>query len=375
MSLQVSAALLREFDSEYDATSEDHAAEELGDFLTAFPLKKLNKLRIDKYVIGRKTATFCAYVEPKTKSWANIRGATAFKFGIYFGKEKTDSKQRYRFIKKFGNDPGEAFSRVKQALLNLIADGRSRNFEEVDANPLSQMFKAKILSLYFPNIYLNVCSGEHIRRIAKKLKIPTDRPTSELQHLLLEAKHSRVITKNWSNPKFMTFLYNTYIRKRSERLNLKNTRAKKPPKIDISDMLENRKRIGELSERFALRWERRRLVGRGFKRLINTIGDRRDRPGYGYDFLSHSSPKVQRFIEVKSAGRNRSASGYRFFLSENELRVSRSPAHKNEYYFYLVFYKNRKPYSLKEVKASDFMKSAELGPNGYVVAFDLDNVD
>ncbi|MGB6657946.1 MAG: hypothetical protein WBE90_02325 [Xanthobacteraceae bacterium] len=88
--------------------------------------------------------------------------------------------------------------------------------------------------------------------------------------MLKEKMHSK-ITEGWSNPKFMTFLYNTYIRNPGDRMHLKRFRKKKYPKIDVDEMLENRKKIGELSEAFALKWEKERLFGAGHKKLIKLL--------------------------------------------------------------------------------------------------------
>jgi hypothetical protein len=92
----------------------------------------------------------------------------------------------------------------------LIEAGKSLRFADIDENPLSQLFKAKILSLYFPDKYLNVCSAEHIEELSEKLGLPSDTFVSEQQHQLLQAAWKTPITSNWSNPKIMTFLYNTF---------------------------------------------------------------------------------------------------------------------------------------------------------------------
>lgn len=153
--------LLRKFDEEYDTGHEDLAAQTRGAFLRAFPLKNLPNLKLDEYVIGKQTPTFCTQVEVTTKPWASILGATAFKFGIYFGQERADQRRKYRFREKFGSNTNQAFAGVKLALSELVEAARLLNFEAIDRNPLSQMFKAKILSLYFDDKFLNVCSKEH----------------------------------------------------------------------------------------------------------------------------------------------------------------------------------------------------------------------
>jgi hypothetical protein len=367
MRKQISVALLQNFHSSFKTDFEDRANQTRGAFLRAFPINTLRNLTLDQYVIGKGTPSFCAYVEAKTKSWANILGATSFKFGIYFGKTKSDARKRYRFTNKFGSSEKEAFTNVKAALLSLIDAGVSEQFENIDENSLSQMFKAKILSLYFPDKYLNVCSGEHIQELASEFGLP-DTFLSEQQHLLLQIKQRNIITQSWSNPKFMTFLYNTYFRRPADAMHVKSSRKRRPPTIDINELLENFKRIGKISEDFAFDWEKERLLGRGFKDLIAQIEDRRNAPSSGYDFLSFTAPGEQRLIEVKSAGKNRTGDGYRFFLSETECKISHS--NPDTYYFYLVYYdRNGKPCDLEARRATNFYDDCELGPNGYVATF------
>lgn len=370
-------AELLAFSKSFDTTYEDKAVSTRGQFLRSYPLTHLKDLTLDKYVIGKGTASFCACVEAKTKAWANMQGATAHKFGVYFGKTKTDLTMRYRFTQKFGKTKEEAFDGVKEALLNLVAAGRQKNFRAIDANPLSQMFKAKILSLYFPEIYLNVCSSEHIVNLAIAMEIPElQQSVSEYQHLLVEKKLANNITKHWSNPKFMSFLYAKYIRGdliKSPITMVKKPRKKTRRRVDFEDIAANRDAIGKASEEFAIEWERNRLIGLGYKELAAKIEDRRDFPSYGYDYLSFSAPGRERYIEVKSVGRDRKEEYFRFYLSENELSVSNSDENSREYYFYLVLYgKDGKPYDVLAKHAKEFYLSSEISPCAYVVRFDLE---
>ena len=365
------AALIEAHSRQFDSSFEASAAQQRGVFLQAFPLGRLKHLTIDDYVIGKGLASFCAYLEPRTNLWANILGATAFKFGIYFGRTKSDPSRRYRFVEsKFGQTKEEAFLTVMAALLRLVKDGPALKFEEIDRNPLSPMFKAKILSLYFPDLYLNVCSKEHITELADQLDL-AEGWISERQHLLLQAKLQNSKTKNWSNPKFMTFLYNTFLRS-SNPTHLKGDRKRPPPKVNIDEILERRKKIGKISEQYALKWEKERLRGLGYHALVKQIADHRDRPGYGYDFSSHTAPGIKRYIEVKTAGRNWDGDGVRFFLSVNEHRTSNKPDTHDHYYFYLVFYQDKEPVKVEEWPAAELYDACDLGPDGFVVALSVD---
>jgi hypothetical protein len=368
---------LHAFMNNYDISHQDVAEQARGKFLNDFPLKALEDIELDEYVIGLQKPTFCDHVEAKTRPWANIQGATSNKFGIYFGKTKGDPKKIYRFTKKFGKTKAEAFRAVKAALLDLIHLGAAPtlDFEEIDNNPLSQMFKAKILSLYFPDRFLNVCSADHLEHLGMELGFGEDLFRSEYQHLILTAKFANLTTKDWTNPKFMAFLYDTYINVDEQ----PTPNVRKPHKkaghrkVNFEDVQNQRGEIGKAAEEFALKWEKERLEGAGRTELISKIEDRRDRPGYGYDFLSHTASDQKRFIEVKSVAKLPNGEGYRFYLSDNERSVSLSADHKELYFFYLVFFgKNREPKQLKPICASALYQESELVPASYVVRFEFE---
>jgi len=366
---------LKEFERTFETSDEDKAVVCRGQFIREFPIKRLENLNVDDYVIGKGTDSFCAYVEPKTKAWANIQGATASKFGIYFGRMKTDPKKQYRFTKIFGNSKGEAFRKVKKSLIDLIKAGKAKDFSSIDNNPLSQMFKAKILSLYFPEEFINICSAEHLGLLASKLGIPEQEYVSQYQHLLTKWKRENSITDKWSNPKFMSYLYRKYIYETLKAPSkIKKPKNKAHRKVDFNDIWDNRVEIGKKSEEFALQWEKNRLIGLGFPNLISLIKDRRDIPTYGYDFLSHNSPGQERYIEVKSVGKDKNEGGFRFFLSENEYSVSDSSEHRQEYYFYLVFYgSDGDPSDLLAKRSSELYACGELRPCAYVFRFDRED--
>lgn len=365
---------LQNFSEIFDSMREDKAVITRGEFLRHYPLEKLQRLTLDEYVIGKDTPSFCAYVEAKTRSWANVQGATSSKFGIYFGKTKHDPEKKYRVTKKFGNNTEEAFRNVKKELLNLIEAGKSKNFKAIDENPHSQMFKAKILSLYFPDLYLNICSADHIEHLALETGVPEKQFTSEYQHLLVKKKLDNVVSRDWSNPKFMAFLYDKYLPKKPKASpsRIVKKRQKVRRKVNFEDINANRDKIGKLSEEFAIKWEKDRLIGLGYNELADKIKDRRDTPSYGYDYLSYNSPKNNRYIEVKSVGRDKVEGCHRFFLSDNELTISLSDEYSDNYYFYLVFYgKDGQPCDVLAKRAKEFYENSETTSCAYVVRFDI----
>lgn len=369
--MRITKIKIKRFNDKFDENTENRALISRGKFIRKFPKDHLSEISLDDYVIGKGTASFCAMVEAKTRAWANIQGATASKFGIYYGKQKNDPVEKYRFTKKFGSTRKAAFQKIKECLNDLIQHGKNLDFEAIDQNLFSQMFKAKILSLYFPKIYINICSEDHILDFAGRLGLPDGRSISEYQHLIVQTKLLNPDIKDWSNPKFMSFLYSQTLDEAEDVSVVIKPRKKPKKKVNFQEILDNQNIIGLKSENYALQWEKNRLIGLGYEDLVDQIKDCREYPAYGYDFMSYSEVGVERYIEVKSIGKT-STGVYRFFLSDNEMSISKSKEHKKEYYFYLVKYgKEGEPEDILVKKASEMYKDSDIKPCAYIVSFEL----
>ena len=55
-----------------------------------------------------------------------ISGHRSDRFGIYYGKTKTDTVKKYRSAKMWGNNVNEAFTNVKQAIVNLLQSCKNK---------------------------------------------------------------------------------------------------------------------------------------------------------------------------------------------------------------------------------------------------------
>lgn len=359
----------------YDDRLEDDADAQRGEFLKRFPLESAPNLKLDDYVIGtRSRGTFCYWVESGTDRWARITGSPATKFGIYFGRTKVDSTKRYRYTKKFAGDlllegaQAKVYKNVHAQLLNLLDRGRALDFLAVDQNPLSPMFKAKILSLYFKDLYIPICSEDILRDVAQDIEFDSISP-SEIQHQALLLRNKSPVFRDWHNLKLTDFLLRRvagelegiealapkHPQKRTKVLNLDH-------EPDFEELAKKAREKGEKSERFAREWEEGRLVSRGLEFLVSRILDRTKTPRYGFDFESFTTAKVKRYIEVKTF------SGSRFFLSANELRLAQDNEIGPNYYFYLVTYdKNGEPEGCHSFRAADVLERCHLKPHNFMV--------
>ncbi len=79
-------------------------------FANQFSAKALSNLKVEDYVIGKGEHTFCYKIERELDGLGRIIGATADKFGIYYGRTKHDSTVKYRETKIWGNNSITAYN-------------------------------------------------------------------------------------------------------------------------------------------------------------------------------------------------------------------------------------------------------------------------
>lgn len=180
-------------------------------FLEKFPADNIFNMTLDDYVIGKgKTnESFCYWIETKLRKLGSINGgATSVqKFGVYYSKEN----YKYCTISKWSKDLDceEALNNIKLNIAKLLVSGKNKNIKEISENPISTMFKNKIISIYYPEMYICICSEAHVKHFAEKLNIEysKDTPVEEIRNLLLEYKNKDLKFKNMNNFMFQKLLY------------------------------------------------------------------------------------------------------------------------------------------------------------------------
>lgn len=119
--------------------------------------------------------------------------------------------------------------------------------------------------------------------------------------------------------------------------------------IDYASRDAERRRIGALAEDIALRSERRRLAEAGRPDLAaSSVKLVSNDASLGYDIASVELDGSVRHIEVKAV--RRSSSRIQFFLTENELRRSRTDGN---YWFYFVSGINTDAETVNIIKSTD----------------------
>jgi hypothetical protein len=94
------------------------------EFVHDYPLKRIPSLLLDEYAIGKgpSNRSFCYRLEREMDMLGRILGSPADRFGVYYGKAKSsrNSSKDYQFAKRWGTNYVEAFTAVKQAIVDLL---------------------------------------------------------------------------------------------------------------------------------------------------------------------------------------------------------------------------------------------------------------
>lgn len=340
-------------------------------FAKQFSTKALSNLKVEDYVIGKGEHTFCYKIERELDGLGRIIGATADKFGIYYGRTKHDSSIKYRETKIWGNNSITAYNNIIPAIKKLIEAGAKNDIDTILQSRISPMFKGKILSVYYPDRFLNVFSDEHLKYFLKFYDLDTKK-TLRLdpvlkRETLLSFKNNDVVMKNWSTDLFSYFLYNVYpkrpIKKPTPTVNVLedygdfdfpftsiaqevkltilqndlqgNIRSSlaKSGKTDYEKQSRVNKKLGNRGEKIVVEFEKERLQKAGWPKLADAV----DRvslksDALGYDILSFETNESKRYIEVKAT---RSKVGnVNFFLTINELNTAKE---LDNYFVYVVY--------------------------------------
>jgi len=362
-------------------------------FVKDFPINRIKNLSLDEYVVGKgESLSFCNRIENELNLWGNIHGSNARKFGLYFGTFGEDKERKYRIGKNaFGTDKDKALKLILSKIVELIEN--KDNFKILKNNPISPMFKGKILSVYYPNDFLNIFSAKHLNYFINSLSLNNNSKSEiDKQALLLKYKDNDKVMKNWTIYEFSKFLYFTFKNPKEvandsgfpkELINFKlddfppietlkhdfvdlatvetelpekGNNKRKSRKADYPTRSKNYKKIGDRGEQIVLRAEQQYLKKNGKKKLatkIDHVSTKDD--SVGYDILSYDIEGNPKPIEVKSTlkpiGQNK------LFLTANELKVSQE---EPNYHFYIVYEVGSKRPQIWRIKASDLIEDKNV---------------
>ncbi|PJE81423.1 hypothetical protein COU58_02585 [Candidatus Pacearchaeota archaeon CG10_big_fil_rev_8_21_14_0_10_32_42] len=378
-------------------------------FLKLFPKEKLSNLKLENYALQKEDvgskSSFCYWLENELKELGNIHGATARKFGIYFGVSKSEpTEYKWRITSRFGDSKEEAFNNIKSAIITLLNYAGENNIQGIRDNSLSNLFKGKILSTYFPDKFLNIFDDKHLEYFLDKLDLVYSDSDDEISKriILINFKNKDEIMSKWTIYEFSKFLYDSfghpsrredapqelkeYLENKTDYPKIKEVNAEfielninqenieierketKPLGKVVDFEKENKinKLLGTRGEEIVFNLEQRYLNSIGKQELANKVKwVSKEDDSLGYDILSFEEDGKEKYIEVKSTSQSEKGNA-NFLISSNQ--YSKAKRIKN-YYFYIVFNtkgKEPKVWKIKEPLQYE-NKGLTLTPIGFRV--------
>jgi 5-methylcytosine-specific restriction protein B len=125
-------------------------------FLARWPLEKLGEITLQEYSQAGDSDSFTYWLEATTEKLGSIWGGSAFKFGVYSRKDKSDKQDgsgksyttEYGWYRKYGTTPEEAFKKVRSIILEIAKAARAGNLVAIENAELGSAVKWKIAFLY-----------------------------------------------------------------------------------------------------------------------------------------------------------------------------------------------------------------------------------
>ncbi|RPI19835.1 MAG: hypothetical protein EHM58_00135 [Ignavibacteriae bacterium] len=193
----------------------------LDEFLQKWSYEDVRKMTINDYVLGGKNTkeSFSYWIEDRTHMLGGIGGwggGGSFKHGIFiqknfhkFSKDSvytTDGKYAWR--KKLGNTPAEAFKKIKDGILKIIAYTQNAKFDKIDeVEDIFAGVRWKIAYLYSNRRLSPMFQLALLRKIAKHygMKKYEKAMHSELQIYIMRHRPNNVNVYEWSDEMWTKF--------------------------------------------------------------------------------------------------------------------------------------------------------------------------
>ncbi|MGW4028316.1 AAA family ATPase [Streptomyces sp. NPDC004838] len=213
MDLRAPAA---EFDRSTAAKAATAAEGERKQVLSQFPLEEWANLPLSRYALGQVTQsgngpTYCRLMEFGTPNLGSIKGGSAAKHIMYHhnsGEWRVAAPLR-------GMEPQDSWEELRGRFVRAFEAVAAGDFEAVNdlqALRYGQALVTKSLATYFPEHFLPIYAGEHLRKFVTLLggTAQSDAPAWDSNRRLLELVSSRAEFDGWSGQEVMHFLYEKF---------------------------------------------------------------------------------------------------------------------------------------------------------------------
>ena len=162
------------------------------EFQEAFPLETLKDMTLEQYTNLNRSDSFCYWIESRTEELGSYWGGSSYKFGIYKysslpkgNKYKRD--EEYAWLSKYGNTREEAFSKVKDIVIQIACAASNGNWDTIDAIDFGSSYKWKIAFLYSDLKLVPIYKLQFLKDAAQIIgcKGTTKSPVAAIQRALM----------------------------------------------------------------------------------------------------------------------------------------------------------------------------------------------
>lgn len=205
-----------QFDRTAVAEMESAAEEERKRVLSEFPLEGWKTLPLERYALGQPAPagsgpTYCRLLEFLTPKLGSIKGGSAAKHIMY----RHNSGEWRLAAPLRGRETQDAWSELREQFVKAFNAVGSNDFEALDdleALRFGPTLVTKSLATYFPEHFLPIYAGEHLRRFLTRLggSAQGDAPAWRSNRRLLELVRSREEFEGWTGQEVMHFLYDQF---------------------------------------------------------------------------------------------------------------------------------------------------------------------
>ncbi|MET9130594.1 hypothetical protein [Streptomyces antibioticus] len=209
-------AAVADFDRSSVTEAESAAEDERKQVLSQFPLEEWATLPLSRYALGQATqsgsgSTYCRLMEFGTPNLGSIKGGSAAKHIMYHhnsGEWRVAAPLR-------GMEPQGAWEELRGQFVRAFEAVAAGDFEAVsdlEALRYGPTLVTKSLAAYFPEHFLPIYAGEHLRKFVTLLggAAQSEAPAWDSNRRLLELVRSRAEFDGWSGQEVMHFLYGKF---------------------------------------------------------------------------------------------------------------------------------------------------------------------
>ena len=284
-------------------------------FIAKFPIDTLKKLTIDQYVQGTDENSFCYWLE-FNKILFGIGGGNASKFGIYKAKDGfyyTSYGKNKKLLS--GDELTTYFENIKKAIIAALAFTEKNEIEKIKELelPIWNMVLLKILSIYYPDKFLQIGAPDVLIECARSLNLK-DIDISTENAIQINYECNNVLTslkefKNWSYVKTGIFIWNRYKSDSKRNYFIIGSKYGKNANIDMfPEMLEQ----SVISTDFALKINLEEYYSKKHSEIVKFLQEQGESINSCYAMKNFLTLKVGDQVAIKASG---SPKGKKGFLS------------------------------------------------------------